>query len=202
MLKKLIFIFTVLFFTHVFSQQIPCYDLDQVLKVEPTPLYKPHIDASRSYRIRILKNVATIQQYINKGKLKSVNRKSRGYRIQNLEHSRPFLTGKARIILEKMGARFAKESAGHYFTVSSVTRTLEDQCRLRRVNPNASLGISAHNYGNAYDISYVRFDGKLKKNPGLEKKLEEVLEFYRRLGRILYIKEKQQACYHITVLNY
>ena len=202
MLKKLIFICSASFFTQIFSQKIPCYDLDQVLKVEPTPLYKPHLDASKSFRIRILKNVATIQQYINKGKLKSVNRKSRGYRIQNLEHSRAFLNYKAKITLEKMGARFAKVSAGHYFTVSSVTRTLEDQCRLRRVNPNASLGISAHNYGNAYDISYVRFDGKLKHNPKLEQKLEGVLEFYRKLGRILYIKEKQQACYHVTVLNY
>lgn len=199
---KLIFIFFLLFFNKVFTQRIPCYDLDQILKVEPTALYKPHLEASKAFRIKILKSSGTIQQYINRGKLKSVPKKSKGYRVQNLEYSRPFLTGKAKTVLEKMGVRFAKESSGHYFTVSSITRTLDDQCRLRKVNPNASLGISSHNYGNSFDISYVRFDGKLKYTPKLEKILGEVMEHYRKLGRILYIKEKQQACYHITVLNY
>jgi hypothetical protein len=91
---------------------------------------------------------------------------------------------------------------GNVFTVSSITRTLEDQCRLRRVNSNAALGISSHNYGNSFDISYVRFNGVLKHNPKMEAALEKVLKYYYDLGRIYYIKEKQQSCYHITVKNY
>jgi len=103
--------------------------------------------------------------------------------------------------LERVANKFATDTKS-FFVVSSVTRTLEDQCRLRKVNSNASLGISSHNYGAAFDISYVRFDHKLKINPKLEKELEKVLTEYKNLGKIFYIKEKQQSCYHVTVRNY
>jgi hypothetical protein len=70
------------------------------------------------------------------------------------------------------------------------------------VNSNASLGISSHNYGNSFDISYVRFNDVLKYNPKMEMALEKVLKYYEKAGRIYFIKEKQQSCYHITVKNY
>ena len=178
-----------------------CYDLDAVLKVEPTELYKPHLLAAQNFKIKILENTSTVDKYITKGRLHQIKKKSRGYRLQNLEYSRPYLVKKARTVLEQMANDFANETKS-YFTVSSVTRTLEDQCRLRRVNTNASLGISSHNYGNSIDISYVRFDGKHQSNPKLEKELEKLLERYKNLGKIFYIKEKQQACYHISVKNY
>ncbi len=199
-------VFILLFFSNnSFAQKsnkLDCYDLDQVLKVQPTPLYKPHIDASKGFNIKLLQKTSHVQKYIDNGRLKSVNKKMKGYRVQNLEHSRPYLNYKAKLTLEKLGSKFFTKSDGSYFTVSSITRTLEDQCRLRKVNSNASLGISSHNYGNSFDISYVRFDGALKHNPKLLKKLEEVLEYYRKLGRLHYIKEKQQSCYHVTVRNY
>lgn len=176
--------------------------MDEILKVEPTSLYKPHIEASKSFKIKLLKDTKLVQSYINKGKLKAVNKKGKGYKIQKLDYSRPYLTNKAKFTLEKIGVRFSKETKGSSLTISSVTRTLEDQCRLRKVNSNASLGLSSHNYGNSFDISYVRFNGVLKRNPKLEKELEKVLEYYTKLGRIYYIKEAQQACYHITVRNY
>ena len=179
-----------------------CYDLDEVLKVVPTALYKPHLTASKSFKINILENTSSVTKYVEKGRLHLVNKKMKGYRVQKLEHSRPYLTYKAKLTLENMGSRFAKKSEGSYFTVSSITRTLEDQCRLRKVNSNASLGVSSHNYGNSFDISYVRFNGALKVNSKLEKKLEEVLAHYQKLGRIHYIKESQQSCYHVTVRNY
>lgn len=178
-----------------------CYDLKTVLKVEPTELYKPHLLASQNFGINILENTKTIDKYIAKGKLVKVKKKSRGYRLQTLEYSRPYLVKKSRATLEKMANSFASETKS-FFVVSSVTRTLEDQCRLRKVNSNASLGISSHNYGTAFDISYVRFDHKLKVNAKLEKELEKILLQYKNLGKIFYIKEKQQSCYHITVRNY
>ena len=180
----------------------PCYDLTKVLKVEPTPLYKPHIDASKSFGIKLLKDSKTIQKYISNGKLHKVKKSGKGYRVQKLDYSRAYLVSKAKTTLEKIGAKFSKESKGHTFTVSSMTRTLEDQCRLRRVNSNASLGISSHNYGNSFDISYVRFNNVLKYNPKMEIALEKVLKYYANAGRIYYIKERQQSCYHITVRNY
>ncbi|WP_172280218.1 DUF5715 family protein [Chryseobacterium sp. LAM-KRS1] len=179
-----------------------CYDLAEVLKVEPTPLYKPHLDASRSFGVKLLTNSKTVQKYINSGKFHKIKKSGKGYRVQKLDYSRPYMVSKAKTTLEKMGARFSKETKGHTFTVSSMTRTLEDQCRLRRVNSNASLGISSHNYGNSFDISYIRFNDVLKYNPKMEIALEKVLKFYANAGRIYYIKERQQSCYHITVRNY
>lgn len=189
----------VLCFSYFKSQK--CYDLNAVLKVEPTELYKPHLLAAQNFGINILENTKTVDKYIAKAKLVKVKVKSRGYRLQALEYSRPYLAKKARNTLEKMANRFATETKS-FFVVSSVTRTLEDQCRLRKVNTNASLGISSHNYGVAFDISYVRFDHKLKVNTKLERELEKVLEEYKNLGKIFYIKEKQQSCYHVTVRNF
>lgn len=193
---SLIFLLSFSFFK---SQK--CYDLKTVLKVEPTELYKPHLLASQNFGVNLLENTKSVDKYIAKGKFVKVKKKSRGYRLQTLEYSRPYLVKKARTTLERMANQFATETKS-FFVVSSVTRTLEDQCRLRKVNSNASLGISAHNYGVAFDISYVRFDHKLKVNPKLEKELGKLLEEYKNLGRIFYIKEKQQSCYHVTVCNY
>nr|WP_314494925.1 DUF5715 family protein [uncultured Chryseobacterium sp.] len=205
-MRKLIYII-LFFFYHVFYSQgskkvIPCYDFTEVLKVEPTILYKPHLDASKSFHVNILKNTSQVQKYINKGKFHTVNKTGKGYRVQKLDYSRAYLVSKAKATLEKIGSKFSKDTKGHTFTVSSLTRTLEDQCRLRRVNANASLGVSSHNYGNSFDISYVRFDNKLKNNPKLEAALEKVLKYYADAGRIYYIKERQQSCFHITVRNY
>lgn len=195
--------FLVLSFLLCFSffKSQKCYDLKTVLKVEPTALYKPHLLASQNFGVNILENTKSVDKYIAKGKFVKVKKKSRGYRLQALEYSRPYLVKKARTLLEKMAAKFASDTKS-FFVVSSVTRTLEDQCRLRKVNSNASLGISSHNYGAAFDISYVRFDHKLKVNPKLEKELEKVLEYYKNKGQIFYIKEKQQSCFHVTVRNY
>lgn len=178
-----------------------CYDLKTVLKVEPTELYKPHLLASQNFGVKILENAKSVDKYIANGKFVKVKKKSRGYRLQALEYSRPYLVKKARTTLERMANKFATDTKS-FFVVSSVTRTLEDQCRLRKVNSNASLGISSHNYGAAFDISYVRFDHQLKINTKLEKELEKVLEEYKNLGKIFYIKEKQQSCYHVTVRNF
>lgn len=205
-MRKFLYIILLAFHQLIYSQEskksLPCYDLSQILKVEPTILYKPHLDASRSFNINILKNISQVQKYINKGKFHTVKKSGKGYRVQKLDYSRPYLVLKAKTTLEKIGSKFSKETKGHTFTVSSITRTLEDQCRLRKVNVNAALGISSHNYGNSFDISYVRFNNKLKTDPKMETALEKVLKYYADAGRIFYIKERQQSCFHITVRNY
>lgn len=205
-MRKFLYIILLVFYQFVNSQTstkiLPCYDLSSILKVEPTLLYKPHLDASKSFNVNILKNTSQVQKYINKGKFHTVKKTGKGYKVQKLEYSRPYLVSKAKATLEKIAARFSKETKGNTFTVSSITRTLEDQCRLRRVNSNASLGISSHNYGNSFDISYVRFNNKLQINPKMEAALEKVLKYYADAGRIFYIKEMHQSCFHITVRNY
>ncbi|MCG2792239.1 MAG: DUF5715 family protein [Weeksellaceae bacterium] len=197
-MRSLLLIF-LLSFSFFKSQK--CYDLKEVLKVQPTNLYKPHLLAAQNFGVKILEDSKSLDSYIANGKFVKVKKKSRGYRLQNLEYSRPYLLKKARATLENMANKFATETKS-FFVVSSVTRTLEDQCNLRKVNSNASLGISSHNYGAAFDISYVRFNHLLKVDPKLENKLEKLLEEYKNMGRIFFIKEKQQSCYHVTVRRY
>ncbi|MDQ0592956.1 hypothetical protein QFZ37_001325 [Chryseobacterium ginsenosidimutans] len=184
------------------KKALPCYDFTEVLKVEPTLLYKPHLDASKSFGIKLLRDSKTVLKYINNGKFHKIKKSGKGYRVQKLDYSRAWMVSKGKLMLERMGARFSKETKGNTFTVSSITRTLEDQCRLRKINSNASLGVSSHNYGNSFDISYVRFNDVLRYNPKMEAALEKVLKYYYDSGRIYYIKEKQQSCYHVTVKNY
>lgn len=206
-MKKYIGLFFLSFSFCIYSAQVarkafPCYDLSQVMRVEPTPLYKPHLDASKSFGIKLLEDSKAVQKYINNGKFHKIKKSGKGYRVQKLDYSRPWMVSKGKSMLEKIGARFSKETKGHTFTVSSITRTLEDQCRLRRVNSNAALGISSHNYGNSFDISYVRFNNVLRYNPKMELALEKTLKYYYDLGKIYYIKERQQSCFHVTVKNY
>ncbi|MBW8360143.1 MAG: hypothetical protein K0M63_10140 [Weeksellaceae bacterium] len=59
--------------------------------------------------------------------------------------------------------------------------------------------LNSHHYGNSFDISYVRFNDRLSRNSSLEQILEKVLKEYERAGKIYFIKEKQQSCYHVTV---
>lgn len=191
-----------LHYSQAAKKALPCYDLTTVLKVEATPLYKPHLDASKSFGVHLLKDSKTVQNYINKGKFHKIKKSGKGYQVQKLDYSKAYMVSKAKTTLENIGSKFSKVTKGATFTVSSITRTLEDQCRLRRVNSNASLGISSHNYGNSFDISYVRFNNVLKNNPKMEVALEKVLKHYADAGRIYYIKERQQSCYHITVRNY
>ncbi|PQA98109.1 hypothetical protein SAMN05421796_104158 [Chryseobacterium piscicola] len=205
-MKKLFYLIAIItyqiFYSQAAEKTISCYDLKEILKVEPTLLYKPHLDAAKSFNVKILKNSSTVTKYINKGKFHKVKKSGAGFRVQKLDYSRPWLVSKASLSLERIGLRFSKNTGGAHFIVTSVTRTLEDQCRLRKVNSNASLGVSSHNYGNSFDISYVRFNGVLKSNPKLEAALEKVLEYYYKEGKILYIKEKQQSCFHVTVKNH
>lgn len=191
-----------LHYSQAAKKSLPCYDLSTVLKVEPTALYKPHLDASKSFGVKLLKDSKTVQKYIGNGKFHKIKKSGKGFQVQKLDYSRAYMVSKAKTTLENMGSKFSKATKGGTFTVSSITRTLEDQCRLRKVNSNASLGISSHNYGNSFDISYVRFNNVLKYNPKMEVVLEKVLKHYADAGRIYYIKEKQQSCYHITVKNY
>jgi hypothetical protein len=190
------------YYSQAAKKIVPCYDLTRVLRVEPTALYKPHLDASKSFGVKLLNDTKAVQKYINSGKFHKIKKSGKGYQVQKLDYSRAWMVSKGKLMLERMGSRFSKETKGGTFTVSSITRTLEDQCRLRKINSNASLGISSHNYGNSFDISYVRFNSVLRNNPRMEAALEKVLKYYYDAGRIYYIKEKQQSCYHITVRNY
>ena len=199
-MKKYFAVVTIFFTSLLFNaQKGNCYDLDKVLKLKPTPLYEKHLNASKKFNIKILRDAKTVKKYREAGKLTSVNELGKGYRIQKLEHSKAVLTPKAKTALREIAKTFSSKTKGSTLTYTSLTRTLEDQCKLRKVNRNASSGLSSHNYGNSFDVSYVRFNDRLEHNERLEKILEKVLKEFENTGKIYFIKEKFQSCYHVTV---
>ena len=176
-----------------------CYDFDKILSVKPTALYEKHLKASKKFNVNVLKDTKTVSKYKASGKLSPVKELGKGYRIKKLEHSRAVLVPKAKTMLREIAKTFSSKTKGSTLTYTSLTRTLEDQCKLRKVNSNASQGLSSHNYGNSFDISYVRFNDRLEHNERLQKILEKLLKAYEKAGKIYFIKEKQQSCYHVTV---
>ncbi|MBP0613040.1 hypothetical protein J8J42_08270 [Chryseobacterium sp. cx-311] len=196
---KKIFLMLMLTGSAQFIMAQKCYNLDELLRTKVHPVYEKHLQASRKFNIKVLKDTKTLTKYKQNGKLSPVKSLGKGYRIQNLSHSKPVLVHEAKNTLKEIAKKFSANSKGSTLTLTSMTRTLEDQCRLRKVNPNASVGLSSHNYGNSFDISYVRFNDRLAVNSRLDKILENVLKEFEKSGKIYFIKERQQNCYHITV---
>lgn len=160
--------------------------------------YDAHLDAAKATGIIPLKSLAHIKSLVGKKKLSSV-KKAKGYTIAKLTYSHPYLTPKAGKVLKEIGQSFYSKSK-KTITVTSITRTLEDQKKLSKVNNNAvTTKLSSHNYGCSFDISYIRFSGKKAPNPRLEKILEDLLTKYQKQGKLYYIKEFREHCFHITV---
>lgn len=158
-----------------------------------------HRKSALLFGVPILKNDADIKNKLQTGELVNV-KNNRGYQINKLTHSKAVLVPEAYDILKDIGKSF-KERAndGDFFVVTSLTRTIEDQKRLRRSNSNATNGISTHCYGCSFDISYVRFNQKRGTNKELQNILEGVLATFQKEGKILVIVEKKIRCYHITI---
>ncbi len=168
-------------------------------KARAQTVYDYHLEAARKSGIAPLKNAAHINSYVGKKKLQSVLA-NRGYKIARLTHSRPYLTPRANNMLKLIGRTFYTKSKKSTFTVTSVTRTLGDQKRLARVNNNAvTTKLSAHNYGCSFDISYIRFNGRRATNARLEKMLESILKQLQKEGKLYFIKEYREKCFHVTV---
>lgn len=161
--------------------------------------YDNHLVAGENNGFGLIESSEHFQKLINENKLVPINRGT-GYQVAPLTHSYPYVTPKSKAVLEELALAFQtlanKES---FFTVSSVTRTPEQQQSLRKRNRNATSGISSHSYGVSFDISYIRFNGKKGSNRSAQKNLESVLNDFQAANKIFFIKERKQSCYHITV---
>lgn len=161
------------------------------------PKYDTHVRTAAGHGVMPIKNSRHLNTYVKKKKLTPA-KCNKGCTISKLTHSKAYLVPQANRVLNDIAKSFYAKTKSS-FTVTSMTRTLADQHRLRQVNSNATDGLSAHNFGASYDISYIRFNGKKGRNSKLEKALENILAQYQRQGKIYYIKEKWQSCFHITV---
>lgn len=132
------------------------------------------------------------------------------YMVDELTHSIPYLTDGAKRLLDDMGKMFQQSliRAGyrpHRFIVTSLLRTRDDVESLRKVNANASRN-SSHMYGTTFDLSWSRFnrvstDGNPASNDTLASYLGEVIYYLRQQGRCVVIYERNQHCFHITVVE-
>jgi hypothetical protein len=82
--------------------------------------------------------------------------------VRDLDHSRPLAIPSVHRLLTELGERFQARlgelgAPPYRLEVSSVLRTAADQAELRRVNPNAALGESTHEYGTTVDVLYSAF---------------------------------------------
>ncbi|MFT3902252.1 MAG: DUF5715 family protein [Niabella sp.] len=163
----------------------------------PLP-YQTHLLAAKKSGIGPVENVKHLNSLVSKNRLTAVKAKGKGYTIHKLTHSKPYLTPNAKRVMDDIAQQFYAKTK-KTITITSLTRTIYDQNRLTNVNANATTGLSAHNYGVAFDISYIRFSKVKTPNARLEKQLEQLLIRFQQQGKIYYIKEKREMCFHVTV---
>jgi hypothetical protein len=134
-------------------------------------------------------------------------RNGRGYRIEDLSHSYPYLTKDGKKLVREIGKRFRKKISGSPlrgsdFRITSMTRTEEIVGNLRKANSNASEN-SPHFYGNAFDISYARFTAKKWfvtdcDRSYLKESLAEVIWQLREEKICWATYEINQGCFHVV----
>ena len=161
--------------------------------------YEEHLTAAELKGLRLIQDEYQLFQKIHDSTLVDVSQ-GKGYRVDSLTHSFPFLTPESKAVLEELGKAYeALAGEGNFFTVSSATRTESQQKALKRRNRNATDGNSSHSYGISFDISYIRFNGVRGWDGKAQKNLETVLNHFQQTGKIYVIKERRQSCYHVTV---
>lgn len=168
--------------------------------IEKKITYKDHIFEAESFDIPLIETNSDLDSLINENKLIEVPNEGKNYMIQKLTHSRAFLNPQANVMLNIIADKFFGET-NKMLSISSLTRTHENQRKLTRVNSNATKGHSAHSFGAAFDISYSRYGETAGRSSANEKVLEAILNQLVEEGKIYYIKERRQPCYHITVRN-
>jgi hypothetical protein len=97
-----------------------------------------------------------------RGSLRRLADSTRFWVVRDLDYSVPYVTPDTEAMLAELGERWLAQldSLGlprYRLEITSVLRTPADQARLRRSNPNAASGASAHEYGTTIDIAYRRF---------------------------------------------
>jgi hypothetical protein len=134
-------------------------------------------------------------------------RSGRGFVVEDLSYSFPYLTKEGKILIREIGKRFRKKISGTRlrgsdFRITSMTRTTEEFLKLRKNNPNASEN-TPHYYGNALDISYVRFSAKKWfvtdcDKYYLKEALAEVIWQLREENKCWATYEIKQGCFHVV----
>ena len=179
----------------------PCSCSKRTMKLARNP-YTDHQKRARSLPGSFfVKNDTEMQAGFQRGDLLRVPEVGRGYHLDRLTHSHPFLLPAAMAVLEEMSSRFADamkgtSDEGASIRITSLTRTQSQQSRLRRRNANAFNGRSTHNYGASFDVAFIDRPTLDVSCGGPSWALQAILQDMQKQGRILVIPEGN--CMHIT----
>ncbi|MBN7810912.1 hypothetical protein J0A68_08100 [Algoriphagus sp. H41] len=161
--------------------------------------YDDHLNAAELKGIGLIQDEEQLRKLVENSVLVKAEAGA-GYQVDSLTYSHPYFSLQSKKVLDEIGQTFETlNGQGNYFTVTSGTRTMEQQKKLSRRNRNATKGESSHSYGVSFDISYVRFNGEKNYDRKAQKDLEAVLNHFQKENKIFVIKERRQACYHVTV---
>jgi len=163
-------------------------------------------DEAKRKGIEVCKDDKEFRSRISQGKLVKV-RDGYGYVIDRLTFSSPYLTKDGKELMDEISRRFRdkvseKGIKGAKFIVTSMTRKTENVKRLRSYNRNSSEN-SPHLYGNAFDISYKRFEARKWVLTNCDQKylkdaLGEVIWQLRAEKKCWATYERMQNCYHVV----
>lgn len=179
----------------------PCSCSKHTMKLSRNP-YTQHQKRARTLPGSFfVKDKRELTAGANRGDLERIPEVGRGYHLDRLTHSEPFLLPAAREILEEMAARFADAmegtpDEGASIRITSLTRTKDQQRRLRRRNANAFNGVSTHNYGASFDVAFIDRPNEGVTCGGPSWALQTILQDMQKAGQILVIPEG--ICMHIT----
>jgi uncharacterized protein YcbK (DUF882 family) len=161
---------------------------------------------ARRKGIKVCKTDKDLKSRISEGKLVRVSAGSR-YLIDRLTFSNPYLTRDGKELLDEIARRFRDKASkkgikGAKFIITSMTRKTENMKSLRRNNSNSSEN-SPHLYGNAFDITYKRFEARKWMLTNCDKKflkdaLGEVIFELRAERKCFATYERMQNCYHVV----
>ena len=143
---------------------------------------------------------------VDQGKLVKI-KNGDGFIVEEMSHSYPYLTKDGQDLLAEIGRRFIDKISGtrlkgSRFKITSLTRTTDKLKSLREINSNTSPN-SPHLYGNAIDISYIRFTSRKLfltycDRSFLKEALAEVIWQLREEKKCWATYEVKQSCYHVV----
>jgi len=175
-------------------------ELSSAIKEDKKITYEDHLHEAQSFDIPLIFNYEQMDSLILSNKLIAVPEESETFKVQKLTHSKAYLNEVALTVLNEISSKFFTETQ-QQLSISSLTRTVETQNKLRRINSNAAKGETSHAYGASFDISYSKYGDRIGRNYANERMLQTILDQLVEEGKIYYIKERRQPCFHITVRN-
>lgn len=193
------------FFSNIIN--VKCIDYKQdIFSKKLNNKIPDYIESSMLAGIKKCKDKKEILERVGQGKLIEI-KNGNGFVIGEMSHSYPYLTNDGRDLLFEIGKRFQDKISdtrlkGSRFKITSMTRTIEKLKSLRAINSNTSA-TSPHLYGNAFDISYIRFATRKLFLTYCDKKylkeaLAEVIWQLREEKKCWATYEIKQHCFHVV----